>query len=552
MTLKTISRYYHTVKHLKPKQIFYQLYYRVSKPTLKQKVCLKTVSLNWHKLSYLSSQLTDYHEFHFFDQKGHLHDPTLWNNSQYTKLWLYQLHYFDELNCTNAHLRTPQMLDYINIWIERNPPAKGNGWEPYPLSLRIVNWIKWFAHHPEHRSLAFIQNLQQQVYCLEQKIEYHILANHLFANAKALTFAGIFFQGHQATKWLKKGLHILDKECSEQFLEDGGHFELSPMYHALILWDICDLIYLAQSTENIPLKKRLPMWQAILTRGLHWLLAMIHPDGEIAFFNDSTLGVAPTYKQLKDYATFLDIPFTEKHLKPLSLQHLKSSGYCIVQLNQNTKAILDTAPVGPSYQPGHAHADTLSFELSIYQQRFIVNSGISQYGEDITRQQQRSTTAHTTVSIDQMNSSDVWSGFRVAQRAMPYNFKTQTHQDTVMVHCAHDGYRRLSGQNRHQRTWTFSPTYIHIKDEIVGAFQTAYARFYFHPDVRLSIRNETTIQCDLKHEQAIQIRIAGAKKILIEESFWYPAFGMAIPNQCLVIDMSHHPLETMIQWSLDT
>jgi hypothetical protein len=31
--------------------------------------------------------------------------------------------------------------------------------------------------------------------------------------------------------------------------------------------------------------------------------------------------------------------------------------------------ILDVAPVGPDYLPGHAHADTLSFELSLFGQR---------------------------------------------------------------------------------------------------------------------------------------------------------------------------------------
>ena len=42
-------------------------------------------------------------------------------------------------------------------------------------------------------------------------------------------------------------------------------------------------------------------------------------------------------------------------------------------------ALLDVARVGPDYLPGHAHADTLSFELSLYDRRTIVNCGISQY-----------------------------------------------------------------------------------------------------------------------------------------------------------------------------
>ena len=42
-------------------------------------------------------------------------------------------------------------------------------------------------------------------------------------------------------------------------------------------------------------------------------------------------------------------------------------------------AILDVAPIGPDYLTGHAHADTLAFELSIMSTRVIVNGGTSLY-----------------------------------------------------------------------------------------------------------------------------------------------------------------------------
>ena len=68
-------------------------------------------------------------------------------------------------------------------------------------------------------------------------------------------------------------------------------------------------------------------------------------------------------------------------------------------------AILDVAEVGPSYQPGHAHADTLSFELSLYGQRVLVNSGTSQYGNDAERYRQRSTGAHDAHQRNQQVAS---------------------------------------------------------------------------------------------------------------------------------------------------
>ncbi len=126
-------------------------------------------------------------------------------------------------------------------WIAENPPAIGTGWEPFPLSLRIANWIKW-ALGGGNLDDAAISSLATQLRWLERKIEWHILGNHLLANAKALIMGGLFFEGAEADRWLKRGSGILAAELGEQILGDGGHFELSPMYHALVLEDLFDLL----------------------------------------------------------------------------------------------------------------------------------------------------------------------------------------------------------------------------------------------------------------------------------------------------------------------
>ena len=85
-------------------------------------------------------------------------------------------------------------LDLIGKWIEENPPGMGNGWEPYPLSLRIINWIKWVLDRYGLPDEA-LYSLAVQTRYLFKKLEYHLLGNHLYVNAKALVFAGLFFDG---------------------------------------------------------------------------------------------------------------------------------------------------------------------------------------------------------------------------------------------------------------------------------------------------------------------------------------------------------------------
>src|SRR5204863_10066145 len=131
--------------------------------------------------------------------------------------------------------------DLMQRWLTEHPPQLANGWEPYPTSLRIVNWIA-SALAGNDLSPSVLQSLSVQVRALCAALEFHLGGNHLLANAKALVFAGRFFSGPEAEKWLRTGLDLLDAELREQILDDGGHFELSPMYHAIILEDVLDLI----------------------------------------------------------------------------------------------------------------------------------------------------------------------------------------------------------------------------------------------------------------------------------------------------------------------
>ena len=81
--------------------------------------------------------------------------------------------------------------------------------------------------------------------------------------------------------------------------------------------------------------------------------------------------------------------------------------------------VCDAAPIGPDYQPGHAHGDLLSFELSLAGRRVIVDAGVHGYDGDPLRAWCRSTRAHNTVEIDGEDQCEFWGTFRVARRARP-------------------------------------------------------------------------------------------------------------------------------------
>lgn len=591
------SRHFHTLRHLRPVQLYGRLWYKLyhPKPDLSPPPALRPLAGTWRAPARKPHSLIAFQRFRFLNEEHDILAAADWNHIDWAKLWLYNLHYFDDLNAVNSDVRLDWHQSLITCWIAENHPVAGKGWEPYPISLRIVNWIKWVLAGNELPSGA-LESLAVQVRYLTRRMEYHLLGNHLFANAKALIFAGFFFDGKEAEIWLEKGLRILAAELPEQILADGGHFELSPMYHSIIFEDLLDLINLSWCYDSKILNSRLrgndikDLWNTMIEgdeaeaekgnnelaetertpmirsakRMLAWLKVMSHPDGQIALFNDAAMEIAIPPADLVEYAERLAIRedsvsqleqsvIIESGTECLSsgsikLTHLISSGYIRVE-NGPMTAILDVAPIGPDYLPGHAHADTLSFELSLFGQRVLVNSGTSQYGNDAERQRQRGTAAHNTVTINGQDSSEVWSGFRVARRARPLDLEIrETSIESIVVRCAHDGYRRLSGKPVHRREWYFENHSLTVYDVIEGRFTKVVGRFHFHPSITLRTMDRNLFSIFLPGGETIACHVqTGASRLV--PSTYHPEFGLTCQNQCLEIQLNDNALHIIFNWS---
>lgn len=547
--LSRLWRLFHTVRYLRWRQVWFRLYYRVR--PLRVPVAggaRPRGGLTLDPCHWGEPATGDGRRFDFLGESGEVATAADWNAPRFSKLWLYNLHYLNDLNAVGADQREALNAALVDRWIEENPPCQGNGWEPYPLSLRLVNLVKWFARGgqvPAHR----LDSLATQARALERQVEWPILGNHLFANGKALVFVGAYLAGEEGDRWLRRGLAILDREIAEQFLADGGHFERSPMYHDALLWDLCDLIHLAERAGLAALSSRRRDWLAVLERGLHWSATLRHPDGDIAFFNDAAFGIAPSLDDLRAYHRRLaDGSVVERAVDGTGTHYFADSGYAALDLGPGHRALLDLAPVGPDYQPGHAHADTLSFELSLFGRRLLVNSGTSRYGVDRERLRQRATAAHNTVEVDGQDSSEVWSGFRVARRARPTVTRFENEGGRIHVSAGHDGYRRLAGDNVHYRDWQARPGELLIQDRVSGAHGQAVARFHLHPDVQAQADGDGFV-LRLSTGGPVRVHCRGADRVTLEPASWHPTFGGSVPNQCIVAAFSGGvTLETAIVW----
>lgn len=521
-----LVRYFSTLRHLKLIQIYSQIIFRFRKRRVAKRKKIYVPPLRKHSgplcaFILKKDKLIDANTVECLNQTVNISKSTIWHQVSTSRLWLYHLHYFNYLHHNNND-------DHLLLrWIIENPYARSTGWEAYPTSLRIVNWIKWLLFTGK-RHTAILESLVEQITYLSSHLEFHILANHLLANAKALIFAGFYFAEN---KWLKRGFKLFEKELGEQILADGGHFELSPMYHAIVLEDLLDVINLCQIYQH----QYPDYFETLIRKMFAWLEVMCHPDGEFAFFNDTAQNVAATLGELKDYQQRLFTHHQDKqniNIFQAHHQYLPHSGYCRIN-HQNSVLIADVAAIGASYQPGHAHADTLSFELSIGKKRLLVNSGTSTYNDNIKRLLERSTLAHNTLVINDRNSSDVWKSFRVGRRALVREVELQ-HKT---LRASHNGYAHKQSLI-HTRLWQFADDLLTIQDKISGmGLHKLTLYFHLHPDIQIDVVDEKNFQLTHKHEQVVIAELTTEKNAKIIASTYHPGFNITLPNQTILIEM---------------
>jgi len=416
---------------------------------------------------------------------------------------------------------------WLDRWIADNPVGRGAGWEPYPISLRTVNWIIWFMTF-DRGTQSHFESLATQVRHLMRSIEYHLCGNHLLANATALVFAGTFFQGPEADNWRCRGLELLEDQIREQILADGAHFELSPMYHSLILEGVLDLLGLGRAYSDVLAEPIAAMGlREVACRMAQWLAHIRHPDGQIPYFNDAAFGIAPEPGDLLSYAKRQGVVgnYSNDHLTVL-----RPSGLAIFS-RPPFHVIFDCGRIGPDYLPAHAHADTLSFELSLGGNRLISNSGTSTYERGGEREWERSTSAHATVEVDGVSSAETWATFRVGRRPNVGPLQFEADQRLDWVETWHDGFRHLPGLPIHRRRITAMAGEICIADWVEGSgVHSIRGILPIHPDVHIEKLNEKAFKLRSPGGLTAELVIDGPAEATATTGRIALGFGFTVPR----------------------
>ncbi len=467
MNPQKIATYFNTIRYLKPGQIYYRV----------KKMLKMNCSLGGYPekkgFDFAPQSLETVEEFDFdsaflarfpldeimADKVILLHETETfcwdrpWNFPHRTPLWNYNLHYLEYLfPLVKAYkdIGDRRYLDkiktIIRAWIKQNPRGTRPGWEPYPIALRLTNWLSIYTHlesdfkaDPQFHS-DFIYSIWEQYDFLAHHLEKHLLGNHYFENLKALILCSLFFKDKEMQE---KSLTAFYTQCREQILPDGMHFELSPMYHKLILEDVMRVAVALRGAG-----KRNGEIENYLQSMLDVAYSLEEGLERLPLFNDCGNNVA------KNLSALCEAAKAHFDLIPKYKGKMPDSGYYIFKKN-DWKLIIDAGQPGPTYLPGHAHCDAMSFELFKSGKPVIVNCGTYAYQCD-ERAFFRSTAAHNTVQVEGVEQSQCWGAFRMGKRSST--------RVTACVENHIEMSMRDQNGNVITRTVTLSDAYLSVSD----------------------------------------------------------------------------------------
>jgi uncharacterized heparinase superfamily protein len=308
---------------------------------------------------------------------------------------------------------------------------------------------------------------------VHKRIEYHLLANHYLENGFAL-FIGGHITGQEV--YIEQGRKIIEEELTEQVLEDGMHYERSPMYHLIILERLLDALNFALASGDDLQHKLFVTSRKMLSLTLNWKNLK-----RIPMMQDSAYNIAMPVDSIMEYGKVL-----LKDKFPTSLTSFSDSGYRKID-SGGLSVFINVGEISPPYQPAHSHADELNFELFFHGNPLIVDTGISTYENSDTRSLQRSTIAHNCVTINSGNSSDVWSSFRVGKRAKVNLLEENS------TSLAAERLELYSNQTIMRRISLFPNEFL-LEDIVTGSTDIeSNGRLHLYPMIDVKIYNNQTI-----------------------------------------------------------
>lgn len=466
-----------------------------------------------------------------------------WNAPEASAAWLAAMHGFDWLRHLRAaggdgarrqaRVLTAHWLDlYGRKW---DPVA----WAPDLVGARIAAWTGqhdfFLASADDELRATLFDSMARQVRFLERALPGRLVGSDLITAIKGLVHGGLCLDG--LGRAVERARMLLARELPRQILPDGGHIEHSPARQLTVLRHLIDMrgCFRAARAE-VP-----EALQHAIDRMTPTLRFFRHGDGGLALFNGAQEEEPVLIDTVLGQADARGRPL--KSCPHIGFERLTAGRTCI---------LMDTGyPPAPGVDE-HAHAGTLSFEMSVGRERLITNCGAHPGDQGPWRAALAATAAHSTLVLADTNSSGVEPEGGLSRRPGRVECQRSEANGGVLVEAVHDGYRPGLG-TIHRRRLYLAETGEDLRgqDVLNGPAGHGFAiRFHLHPGVSAAwVEGEAGLMLRLPSGALWRLRAAGAEMAL-EESIYLGHGAEPVPSLQLVLRGVTQAGETLVKWGL--
>jgi hypothetical protein len=449
-------------------------------------------------------------------------------------------HRFHQFSDNLSGYNDDLIIELINNWILQISPSKGNAWNSFNCTLRVLNWLRMLMQIKTSSSYAnehwkeIEHSMFVQAAFISKNIEHHIPGNHVAIQYYVLwLFSNVFPEWKNSIPELINSEKLFVTEFINEFLECGLHFEQSFHYHIQIT--LIGLYYL-QSKHNLneeieeeylnTLRKATEIVDCFISKDQY--IPMLS-DNCFTFFHKNLSEDTSNISSLSE--NLFGLSDGTKTVNPIV--YLQNQ-YIIVNL-EDSKLIFDVGNIGLESNPGHGHSDLLSFIYSYKKHPIFIDPGTRKYSlsqEDLLL---KKTSSHNTISIGSEDQAKLWGFFRWAYLPMKLKYSIEQNENGTILSGEYLGFKK-NGRIKHKRVVTLSNSIFEIEDYVYGLKgRTLSINFILHPDVlvtgegqKLSINKNINFELSISSEFDYQM--------IVEPFNVYPEYDIPVSSRKIRVD----------------
>ena len=397
----------------------------------------------------------------------------------------------------------------IADWLSRFDNWRPFVWRPDITGTRLVSWITHFAFYTADADARFHEELFSS---LARQSRHLSRSSHLanpgleaVAAQQGLIYAGISVP--ESDNYLAQGLELLESETEKQVLPDGGHVSRNPETQLRILRALLEIRDALKAAHIDP-----PNWlKIVIERMVPMTRALRLGDGALVCFHGGSGGESAEIDLILAKSKIKGKPAL---IAPHTQFHRLSAG--------KTTLVLD-AGVPPAVQANRwAHASTLAFEMSVGNERLIVNCGSTRQMGANWRQALRATAAHSTMVVDDINSSELGKNGGLGRRVHTVQCSRREIDGRAVLEVASDGYKGLFDlEHRRFLMMSADGTELSGEDLLIGTGGKRFTvRFHLHPNVQATmIQNGNAVLLKPRRGRGWKM-VSPDREVLLEESIY--------------------------------